>query len=141
MNQAAIFFPVFALAGLTFAILLLIPYKRIKAVVLRQLVADDFKFGESINVPPSVSLPNQNYINLLELPVLFYMVCSVLYVTKSVDPMAIYLAWSYVGFRLIHSVIHLTSNNIFQRLIVFAISAFVLIAMWVRALIAIVPLA
>ena len=141
MNQATIFFPVFALAGLTFAILLLIPYKRIKAVVLKQLVADDFKFGESENVPPSVSLPNQNYINLLELPVLFYLVCLVLYVTKSVDAMAIYLAWAYVGFRLIHTMIHLTSNNIFQRLIVFAISAFVLIAMWVRAFIAILPTA
>lgn len=137
MNQATIFFPVFALAGLTFAILLLIPYKRLKAVFLKQLVADDFKFGESKNVPPSVSLPNQNYTNLLELPVLFYVVCLVLYVTNSVNALAIYLAWTYVGFRLIHSMVHLTSNNIFQRLIVFAISAFVLIAMWVRAFIAI----
>lgn len=133
MNQAAIFFPVFALAGWTFAILLLIPYKRIKAVALKQLVADDFKLGESKNVPPSVSLPNQNYINLLELPVLFYVVCLVLYVTKNVDALVIYLAWTYVGFRLIHSVVHLTSNHIFQRFCVFAISAFILIAMWVKA--------
>lgn len=137
MNQTAIFFPVFALAAWTFAILLLIPYKRIKAVARKQLVADDFKLGESKNVPPSVSLPNQNYTNLLELPVLFYVVCLVLYVTNSVDAIAIYLAWAYVGFRLIHSVVHLTSNNVFRRLIVFAMSAFVLMAMWVQAFIAI----
>ena len=137
MNQAAIFFPVFALAAWTFAILLLIPYKRIKAVAQKQLVADDFKLGESKNVPPSVSLPNQNYTNLLELPILFYVICLVLYVTNTVDVAALYLAWAYVGFRLIHSVVHLTSNHIFQRLIVFAISAFVLIAMWMRAFIAI----
>ena len=137
MNQAAIFFPLFALAGWTFAILLLIPYKRIKAVVLKQLVADDFKLGESKNVPPSVSLPNQNYVNLLELPVLFYVVCLVLYVTNSVDAIAIYLAWAFVGFRMMHSVIHLTSNHIFRRFIVFAIGFFVLVAMWVRAFVAI----
>ena len=137
MNQAAIFFPVFALAAWTFVILLLIPYKRIKAVALKQLVADDFKLGESKNVPPNVSLPNQNYVNLLELPVLFYVVCLVLYVTNSVDAMAIYLAWGYVGLRLIHSLVHLTSNNVFRRLIVFAMSAFVLMAMWGRAFIAI----
>ena len=137
MNQAAIFFPVFALAGWTFVILLLIPYKRIKAVRLKQLVPGDFKLGESKNVPPSVSLPNQNYINLLELPVLFYVVCLVLFVTNSVDAIGIYLAWAYVGFRLIHSVVHLTSNHILQRLIVFAVSFFVLVAMWVRAFIAI----
>ena len=136
MNQTAIFFPVFALAAWTFAILLLIPYKRIKAVSQKQLVVDDFKLGESKNVPPNVSLPNQNYTNLLELPVLFYVVCLVLYVTNSVDAMAIYLAWAYVGLRLIHSVIHLTSNNVFRRLIVFAMSAFVLMAMWVRAFVA-----
>ena len=137
MIQAAIFLPVFALAAWTFVILLLIPYKRIKAVARKQLVADDFKLGESKNVPPSVSLPNQNYTNLLELPVLFYVVCLVLYVTNSVDAVAIYLAWAYVGSRLVHSVVHLTSNNIFQRLIVFAIGFFVLVAMWVRVFIAI----
>ncbi len=137
MNQTAIFFPVFALAGLTFAILLLIPYKRIKAVALRQLVADDFKLGESKNVPAHVSLPNQNYINLLELPVLFYVVCLLLYVTQRVDMVALFLAWSYVTLRVVHSVIHLTSNHILQRLFVFALSTFVLIAMWVRVFIAI----
>ena len=137
MNQAAIFLPVFALVAWTFAILLLIPYKRIKAVARKQLVADDFKLGESKNVPPGVSLPNQNYTNLLELPVLFYLVCLVLYVTNSVDAVAIYLAWAFVGLRMVHSVVHLTSNHIFQRFIVFAIGFFVLVAMWVRAFIAI----
>jgi hypothetical protein len=32
-------------------------------------------------VPPAVSIPNRNYMNLLELPMLFYVVCIVLYVT------------------------------------------------------------
>ena len=137
MNQAAIFLPVFALAAWTFAILLLIPYKRIKAVALKQLVADDFKLGESKNVPPSVSLPNQNYTNLLELPILFYVICLVLYVTNSVDVVAIYLAWAFVGLRMMHSVVHLTSNNILQRLMVFGMGFFVLVAMWGRAFIAI----
>ena len=137
MNQAAIFFPVFALAAWTFAILLLIPYKRIKAVARKQLVADDFKLGESKNVPPSVSLPNQNYTNLLELPVLFYVICLVLYVTNSVDMEAIYLAWLFVGLRIVHSVVHLTSNNLLQRLMVFAVGFFVLVGMWVRAFVAI----
>ena len=114
MNQTAIFFPVFALAAWTFVILLLIPYKRIKAVARKQFVADDFKLGESKNVPPSVSLPNQNYTNLLELPVLFYVVCLMLYVTNNVDVIALYLAWAFVGFRLIHTVVHLTSNLYFS---------------------------
>jgi hypothetical protein len=45
---------------------------------------EDFKFGESARVPGNVSVPNRNLMNLLELPVLFYVACLTLYVTKSI---------------------------------------------------------
>ena len=75
MNQAEILYPMTALAMLTFAVLMAIPYRRFKAGFARQLTADDFKYGESGNVPPGVSIPNRNYMNLLELPLLFYVAC------------------------------------------------------------------
>ena len=50
MNPAAILYPVIALAVLTFIVLLLIPYQRAKALILKQMVIDDLKFGESKNV-------------------------------------------------------------------------------------------
>ena len=85
MNQAAILYPVIALALLTFIVLLLIPYQRAKALILKQMVIDDLKFGESKNVPVEVSIPNRNYMNLLELPLLFYVVCLTTFVTHTVN--------------------------------------------------------
>jgi hypothetical protein len=85
MDQVKIFFPMIALVGLTFAVLLVIPYARFNAAFQGRVRGDDFKFGESSNVPSDVSLPNRNFMNLLEMPVLLYVACITFYVTKNVD--------------------------------------------------------
>jgi len=133
MDGIAIFFPVFALAVWTGLVLLLVPIVRIRATLRRQVVADDFRLGESANVPPPVSIPNRNYMNLLEIPVLFYVACLVLYAVSGVTQSAVVLAWSYVALRVVHSAIHLTYNNVIHRVSVFAISNAVLAALWVVA--------
>jgi len=71
-------------------------------------------------------------MNLLELPVLFYVVCLAFFVTGKVDTLAVVLAWAYVALRAAHSVIHLSYNNVFHRLSVYAASNVVLLALWVR---------
>jgi hypothetical protein len=134
--MTAILYPVAALAALTFAVLLLIPYARFKAAFQGRVTAKDFRFGESANVPPDVALPNRNLINLLELPVLFYVACLIYYVTATVDALALYLAWAYVALRAAHSLVHLTYNNVFHRLTVYAASNVVLLVLWVRLVLA-----
>ena len=136
MNQTIILLPMMTLVGWTFAVLLLIPYQRFKAAFSGQVTAHDFKFGESAKVPPAVSIPNRNYMNLLELPVLFYVVCLTLYVTKSTDSIALGLCWIYVALRMGHSLIHLSYNKVSHRLAMFALSNFVLVAVWMRLLLA-----
>jgi hypothetical protein len=121
-----------ALVALTFAVLLLIPFARFRAAARGQVSARDFRYGESSNVPGEVSLPNRNLMNLLELPVLFYVVCLAFFVTGKVDTLAVVLAWSYVALRAAHSVIHLSYNNVFHRLSAYAASNVVLVALWVR---------
>ena len=128
----AILYPMMALAALTFAVLLLIPFARFRAAGRGEVTARDFKYGESSKVPGPVSLPNRNLMNLLELPVLFYVVCLAFYVTRTVDASAIALAWVYVVLRAVHSAIHLTYNRVFHRLIAFAASNVVLVILWIR---------
>ena len=84
MRDAAILLPIFALALWTAVVLFLLPITRVRAGFRREIVVDDFKYGESDHVPPRVSLPNRNFMNLLELPMLFYVVCIALYVTLGV---------------------------------------------------------
>ncbi len=131
----SILYPMFALAFWTFAILLLVPIVRFKAVFARQAKAEDFKLGETENLPEYVRLPNRNYMNLLELPVLFYVICIIIFVTNCANQLNLYLAWGYFALRIIHSLIHLNGNNVRLRLIAFGLSNVTLIALWVSVLI------
>ena len=121
-----------ALAAWTFAVLLVIPIARFRAAARGSVNAGEFRYGESARVPGPVSLPNRNFMNLLELPVLFYVVCVALYVTLSVDFVAVALGWAYFALRVAHSLVHLTYNNVFHRLGCYAASAAVLAVLWLR---------
>lgn len=129
-----ILYPMAALAMLTFAVLLLIPIRRFRAGAAGQVSYDDFKYGESAQVPPEVSLPNRNMMNLLELPVLFYVACLTYFVAGRASEWALLLAWAYVALRIAHSAIHLTYNRVRHRLVAFAASNVVLVMLWTNLL-------
>ena len=131
MRQELIFLPVIALAAWTLLVQNLIPLRRFRAAFAGQVTAVDFAMGESATVPPQVALPNRNYMNLLEAPLLFYVVCVALYSVRAVDAVAVWLAVAYVALRIVHSLIHLTYNNVMHRLVPFGLSNVVLAAAWV----------
>lgn len=131
MTQESIFLPFLTLGAITFSVLALVPLMRFRAVMAGQVKGEDFALGESARVPGRVSLPNRNYMNLLELPVLFYAVCLALYATGTVAAVPLVLAWTYVGLRAAHSLVHLTTNTVLVRLTFFALSNFVLMALWI----------
>src|SRR4051812_31050155 len=122
MDQASIFAPMGALALITFLVLGFIPFRRFRAAFAGQVQRDDFKYGESPSVPGEVSIPNRNMMNLLELPVLFYVAGLMFYVAGRVDQSVLIVAWTYVALRAIHSLIHMTYNHIFHRLTAYAAS-------------------
>jgi len=130
MPQELIFAPMGAMALLTFIVLGFIPATRFRAVFARLVTADDFKLGESPRVPPNVAVTNRNYMNLLELPMLFYVAGLMYYVAGRLDQAALMVAWAYVVLRAIHSAVHLSYNNVIHRLTAFALSNVVLMAFW-----------
>ena len=132
-SNPAMLYPLFALAAWTLIVLVLIPIARVRSVRQREIGTDDFKYGESANVPGHVSLPNRNYMNLLELPLLFYVVGIVLYVSGGASYVAMFFAWAYVALRIVHSLIHLTYNQVLHRLGAFTLSIFALVILWVLA--------
>ena len=133
MLSHAILYPVVALAFWTFVVLTLIPIVRTRAGLRQEIRVSDFKYGEAETVPKYVSVPNRNYMNLLELPVLFYVGCLLLYVTAGASPNAVALAWAFVALRVLHSAIHLTYNHVVHRLTAFAASNVALVSLWVLA--------
>lgn len=131
MHKLAILYPIFALALWTSLVLLQIPIARFRSALRCETSAGDYRYGESAAVPPYVCLPNRNYMNLLEIPVLFYVACLLIYVAGSASPAMLALAWGYVLLRVVHSLIHLSYNNVMHRLAAFALSNLLLIALWV----------
>ena len=131
MRTIQILLPVIALVGWTLTILMLIPIRRFRAASQGLVTWADFALGESERVPPEALLPNRNYMNLLQLPMLFYVGCLVAYVTGLVDPVVVGLAWAYVVARIAHSLIHVSYNNVRHRFRVFALSNVLLVVLWV----------
>ena len=131
MSQYLIFPPMGAMALLPFLVLTAIPFRRFGAGRAGLVTAENFRFGESARVPGQVSIPNRNDMNLLELPLLFYVACLMYFLAGRVDGAVLAVAWIYVALRAAHSLIHLTYNNVCRRLAAFAASNLVLGVFWV----------
>lgn len=132
MNQNLIYYPCFALLLLCFLVLLKLFLSRVHAVKKGKI---DFRYFKTFNLNHPVDVPQdiqqaaRNFTNLFEVPTLFFMVCLFGLYTQNVDSLFLGLAWFYVALRYIHSLIHLTTNKIFQRMTSYALSCLILLAM------------
>jgi hypothetical protein len=131
MRQEAIFAPVGALAIWTLGVLTATGLRRVRAVRARRVPANAFRLGESADVPDELRVWNRNFMNLLETPLLFYVVSLAFYVTRKVSPGILAMAWAYVALRFLHSLVHLTTNRTVVRFSVFAASVTVLAWQWI----------
>ena len=77
-----------------------------------------------------MALANRNYMNLLELPVLFYLACILAHLTGATSALMTALAWAYVALRIAHSVIQCGRNKVLHRFYAYAAGGWVLWAMW-----------
>lgn len=130
MNDSTILLPVLALVGWTLLVLFNIPFRRFRAAFRHEVTEKDFRVGESARVPPEVAVANRNFINLLEVPVLFYVVCIVYFVSGVSTASFVPLAWTFVALRVVHSLIHLTYNKVRHRMLAFAASSLIVVWMW-----------
>jgi len=128
-----ILYPMVALVAWTLVVITLVLIVRVRAAHQGRITLRDLSLGESPAVPADVALFNRNFISLLELPVLFYVACLTLYVTKTADGAAVVLAWLYVALRVCHSLVHVTYNNVIHRAGAYGASTVVLAVIWVRA--------
>ena len=71
-----------------------------------------------------------SYANQFELPVLFYVLTILAWVTRHADLIFVVLAWVFVIFRYLQAYVHVTSNQVRLRGAFFGVSALVLAIMW-----------
>lgn len=74
-----------------------------------------------------------NYNHLLEQPTLFYAIVLAIALLGGGRGWSAWLAWAYVGLRVLHSLIQATRNVVRYRFLVFSLASLVLLALTVHA--------
>ena len=88
---------------------------------------------DSRGAPPE-QWPAHNYIHLMEQPTIFYAIVFVLALMGMNDPVNVWLAWGYVGFRILHSIVQATINVVMPwRFGLFALGTLCLVGLTVHA--------
>ena len=82
---------------------------------------------------PRAQWKSHNYSHLVEQPTLFYAIALTLALLDMGDGINLWLAWGYVAFRIIHSLIQATVNIVKYRLPVFVLATLCLIGLTVHA--------
>ena len=127
--QTAILGPVLATVFLTFLVWVYMYIRRIGFITNNQIAPKDLAVPGALAElsPPEVSNPSDNLKNLFEIPVIFYALALVLFVTNQVDATYVAAAWVFVAFRWLHSAVHCTINIVMLR---FYLHLFSTLAVW-----------
>jgi hypothetical protein len=85
-------------------------------------------------VEPQAQWKAHNYNHLMEQPTLFYAVAISLALLGGGDIwINVWLAWGYVGFRVLHSLVQATTNVVRYRFLAFLAASFCLLGLTVHA--------
>jgi hypothetical protein len=83
--------------------------------------------------PDEAQWPAHNYMHLMEQPTVFYAIALTLALMGMGGGINLYLAWGYVGLRIIHSIVQATINIVQIRFTIFALATLCLLGLTVHA--------
>lgn len=129
MSVQAIFLPLFVEVILTFALLFWMAALRTRDFGSGAVQPEDVALREPKWPKPTAQVANA-FSNQFEVPVLFYVLTILAYVTHLAGVAFVALAWVFVVFRLLHAFVHVTSNIVRLRGTLYAVAAVVLAIMW-----------
>ncbi len=84
-------------------------------------------------LPKQIQWKADNYNHLMEQPTLFYALAGVMALAGAGTGFNLLIAWIYVASRVVHSLVHATTNVVLVRFSIFAIGSLSLLVMAVRA--------
>ena len=130
-----ILYPVFAMFFLVAGVLARMAQLRVGAVGSGEMNVRYYRAYQGGEEPEHLRVITRHFINLFEVPVLFYVVVILTYITQQVSIWMIVCAWAYVAARYVHSYVHLTSNDVLTRFRVFIASGLILFVLWTSLLV------
>lgn len=124
--------PMLAMFALTAAVWLLMVLFR-NGAVMRGIVSIKYFHDYKSEIPDEwIERPGGTFNNLMQAPSLFYVITLLMMTTPWVDRVQIFLAWIFVGTRVLHAVVYIGFNYVPYRFATYAVSCITLAVIWVR---------
>ena len=129
-NNLVLLYPAFILMLFTIISLFILLFARVIALRKDHLNISHLKDMSFSNIKSKwILIASRHYENLGILTNVFYICILIIVFLNYTNTAYITLAWLFVAFRIVHSLIHLTYNNVIQRMAAFLISNCFLITM------------
>ena len=125
MDKILIIYPILAVVLMNFIVMFHMRYMISKAIKNKDVEYKYFKAYES-SAPEYLLISRHHYKNFFEIPILFYLLCLVLYMIDDISAIDLWIAWLFVVFKGIHSYIRITSNYVPYRAYSFFVCVFLL---------------
>ena len=126
----AIFLPAFAMALLTLVVWLRMYTMRIAQMKRERIHPQSVATSAQSAARLTDSRAADNFRNLFELPVLFYLALVIAAVAGLATDATLALAWLFVVLRVVHSAIHCTYNKVMHRFKAYLAGGVVLWMLW-----------
>ena len=138
MTYSPLLAPLVALVAWTLVIMAWMAVTRFATFKKMGITLDSVPAGSrGVNMegkaPDQVQWKSHNYTHLLEQPTIFYAIVIVLALMGMDQPINVWLAWGYVGLRVVHSLIQCTVNTVKYRFTVFSLATFCLLGLTLHA--------
>ena len=130
MSIQAALLPLLVHVALTFAIGFWMAFGRVAAVRSGKVHPREIALREP-NWPPHLMQLQNAFLNQFEMPVLFYTLTILALFTRTADLLFVVPAWIFVALRLAHAYVHVTTNRMPPRGLLFLAGATVLCVMWI----------
>ncbi len=130
MIERAILFPALAMVALTIVVWFRMYSSRVAEMRRERIHPQAVATSAQMAARLADTRAADNFRNLFELPVLFYVALLVLALIGQVSPLSLLLAWLFVALRIVHSGIHCTYNRVVHRFRAYVAGGMVLWALW-----------
>jgi hypothetical protein len=84
-------------------------------------------------IPDQANWKAHNYNHLMEQPTIFYAIMIALILMGFDAAINVYLAWAYVGLRVLHSLVQVTVNVVLYRFLLFILASLCLVGLTTHA--------
>jgi hypothetical protein len=130
MQTRLMFLPALAMAALTFAVWWRMYFVRIGQMKRERIHPQAVATSAQAAARLTDSCAADNFRNLFELPVLFYVALGAAALTGQATVTTLSLAWLFVLLRVAHSAIQCTYNKVMHRFYTYLAGGLVLWALW-----------